>query len=166
MSAQRASFDDYLEAISADQMRQLHDRKVGLLITGSLILGMMAAGGPAYAASSGSDELDLPPLTATSSEDVPDEYLVYPDGTPLPADALVMKDAEMNALGSDTDISTPDSTPGATARATVAGNCHFAVGFPTSGLARSQLFLVVGERQQRRSSGQSSSCTMGGFGLL
>lgn len=58
---------------------QLHDRKVGLLITGSLILGMMAAGGPAYAASSGSDELDLPPLTATSSEDVPDEYLVYPE---------------------------------------------------------------------------------------
>lgn len=109
-------------------MRHLHHRKVGLLITGSLILGIIAAGNPAYADSSGSDKLDLPSLTATSSEDVPDEYLVYPDGTPLPADASVMTDAEMDALGSDTKISTPDSTPGATAKATVVGNCHFAVG--------------------------------------
>ncbi|CAH0241120.1 hypothetical protein SRABI76_03004 [Microbacterium oxydans] len=109
-------------------MRHLHYRGIGLLIAGSLFLGTVAAGSPAYAASAGSDELDLPPLTATSSVDVPDEYLIYPDGTPLPADAVVMTDAEMDALGSGTDVSTSESTPGATARATVVGNCHFAVG--------------------------------------
>lgn len=110
-------------------MRHLHHRKFGFIIAGSLILGIVAAGGsPAYAASSGNDAPDLPPLTAVSSADVPDEYLVYPDGTPLPADAVVMTDAEMDALGSDTSIGAPESTPGATTRATVVGNCHFAVG--------------------------------------
>lgn len=67
-----------------------------LVATGALVLAGCAAGDDSassgdkefagetivvtsFGASSGSDELDLPPLTATSPENVPDEYLVYPE---------------------------------------------------------------------------------------
>lgn len=94
---------------------------------------------------------------------------------PLPADAVVMTDAEMDALGSDTSIGAPESTPGATTRATVVGKCNFAVGqmwkrssgqgFPPVQWARSQQSLVVGEPSPRRTSGPSFSCITGGSGF-
>lgn len=86
---------------------------------------------PAYAGSPRGGDLNLPPLNATSSQDVPDEYLVYPDGTPLPSSTLIMTDEEMEATDASRVDQPAELAPSSNHRAAAAdvvGGCGLSVG--------------------------------------
>ena len=111
-------------------MRQRRRLRISWAIVSTLIL-TSAVAGPAYADSTRSDDLDLPPLTATSSQDVPEEYLVYPDGTPLPPGTPTMTNEEMETFGttqtgqlSKLEISEPQRA----ATGAVVGGCGLSMG--------------------------------------
>lgn len=103
--------------------------QASFLLAAVVLLTSTGVGGPAYADGTDSDGLNLPPLTATRSEDVPDEYLIYPDGTPLPPGTETLTDEEMAAIGTTSTTSTLKLGNEAMTRASsVAGGCNFSVG--------------------------------------
>ncbi len=111
-------------------MRQRRRLRICWAIVSALILTSTVAG-PAHADSTRSEYLDLPPLTATSSQDIPKEYLVYPDGTPLPPGTPTMTNEEMEAFrttetGPLTKLEI--SVPQRAGTAAVVGGCGLSVG--------------------------------------
>lgn len=77
-------------------MKRRRSVRIGLAVMAALAL-VATAVSPAYADSGPDEDFDLPPLSASRSQDVPQEYLVYPDGTPLPPGTRIMTDEEMEA---------------------------------------------------------------------
>lgn len=110
----------------------MRQRRLGisLAVASALILTATVAG-PAYADSTRSDKPELPSLTATSSQDIPDGYLIYPDGSPLPPGTPTMTNEEMEAskTAKTDQLSTLD-IGGAQTNATkaVVGACTLTVG--------------------------------------
>ncbi|WP_288873796.1 hypothetical protein [uncultured Microbacterium sp.] len=103
--------------------------KLHLALATSFLLISTVVGGPAHASITPQDEFDLPRLTTANSQDIPSEYLVYPDGTPLPLGAEVYTDEEMAMLEATATVRVPASNIGMEARtAEIVGSCHFSVG--------------------------------------